>query len=150
MKKTAVLTVFIMVLLTFCGCAEKSRPTLDIKKDSVTSVEFKKTCYSDSDPSFRSYVSKNVSQREDIDKIVEWAKSLKLTRHDAIEIPVDQVSYVIVLGGAKEHKLIFVGDYIVFDTAAYTFDNPSQKTQVAQNYNLLNYEESESELDLIK
>lgn len=149
MKRTAVFAAVLVLLISLCGCAEKTKPALDIKSESVTSIEFKRTCYSDDDPSFRSYVSKTVSQREDIDEVINWAKSLKLSKQSAIEIPVEKVEYVIVLNGVKKHKLIFMGDYIVLDAAAYTFDNPAQKTQVREKYNMLNYSENSAELDLM-
>ena len=149
MKKAVTVMAVLIMISVLCGCAEKTKSALDIKNESVTSIEFKKTCYSESEPDSRSYVAKTVTVREDIDSIISWVESLKLTKQSAIEIPVEQVDYVIVLNGTKQHNLIFVGNYVVFDTAAYTFDSPVQQEQVKEKYNLLNYEESSVELDLM-
>lgn len=150
MKKSFFLaaSVLICAVMLF-GCAKKTRPMLDIKKESVTSIEFKKTCYKDDEPDYREYVSKTVTEREDLDALINWVLSLKLAKQNAIEVPVERVEYVIILNGAKEHRLIFMDDYIVYDTAAFVYANPSQKEQVKEKYNLLNYEEKAAELDLM-
>ena len=62
MKKYIFLTAALMALVIFAGCTEKQRPVLQINNESVTSIEFKKTCYSDEDPDSRSYVSKTVTE----------------------------------------------------------------------------------------
>ncbi len=149
MKKYIFLTAALMALVIFAGCTEKQRPVLQINNESVTSIEFKKTCYSDEDPDSRSYVSKTVTEKDDINQIIDWAKSLPLVRHDAIEIPVEQVDYVIVLNGVKQHKLIFLDDYVVLDTTAFIYENPDSKSEISEKYNLLNYEETETQLELI-
>ena len=141
-------SVLLCAVMLF-GCAEKTRPALDIKKESVTSIEFKKTCYKEDVPDYREYVSKTVTEREDLDALINWTQSLRLEKQSAIEVPVERVEYVIVLKGVKEHRLIFLDDYIVYDTAAFVYANPSQKEQVKEKYNLLNYEEKAAELDLM-
>ena len=140
--------VFLFAVILF-GCAKKTRPMLDIKKESVTSIEFKKTCYKEDEPDYREYVSKTVTEREDLDTLINWAQSLKLEKQNAIEVPVERVEYVIILNGVKEHRLIFLDDYIVYDTVAFVYANPSQKEQVKEKYNLLNYEEKAAKLDLM-
>ncbi len=149
MSKKVFLAAMLAVLMIFTGCAEKQRPVLQINNESVTSIEFKKTCVSQQDPDARTYVSKTVTEKQDVDELIEWAKSLKLKKQDAIEIPVEQVDYVIVLNGVKEHKLIFLNEYVVLDTTAYTYENPDDKSQASEKYNLLNYEETETQLNLM-
>ena len=150
MKKSFFMAVFVLFCAVMLfGCAKKTRPMLDIKKESVTSIEFKKTCYKEDEPDYREYVSKTVTEREDLDTLINWAQSLKLEKQNAIEVPVERVEYVIILNGVKEHRLIFLDDYIVYDTVAFVYANPSQKEQVKEKYNLLNYEEKAAKLDLM-
>lgn len=149
MKRIAAAAAIAVMLLSLVGCAEKTRAALDIKRESVSSVEFKRTCYSDDEPEFRAYVSKKVTEASDIDKLIAWATDLRLTKQKAIEIPVENVEFVMVLNGTKEHKLIFMGDYVIFDAVAYTYDRAQDKSLVREKYNMLNYEENSAELDLI-
>ncbi len=150
MKKSFFMAGFVLLFAVMLfGCAKKTRPMLDIKKESVTSIEFKKTCYKEDEPDYREYVSKTVTEREDLDTLINWAQSLKLEKQNAIEVPVERVEYVIILNGVKEHRLIFLDDYIVYDTVAFVYANPSQKEQVKEKYNLLNYEEKAAKLDLM-
>ena len=150
MKKSFFMAVFVLLCAAMLfGCAKKTRPMLDIKKESVTSIEFKKTCYKEDEPDYREYVSKTVTEREDLDTLINWAQSLKLEKQNAIEVPVERVEYVIILNGVKEHRLIFLDDYIVYDTVAFVYANPSQKEQVKEKYNLLHYEEKAAKLDLM-
>lgn len=150
MKRYISLIALFLSALVICGCSEKKKPAFHIKNDSVTSIEFQKTVFSETDVTERSYVSKTVLQREDIDKLISWMSALKLEKHAAVEIPIENVKYVIVLNGPKEHNLIFLDDYAVFDTAAYQFADQSQMEQVGQKYNMLNYEEKAAELNLMK
>lgn len=147
MKRT-VLSVILLLLL--CGCALKNTPSLRLKAESVDSVEIKKTCIDPIDAQKRTYVSKTVTGRDDVDKIIAWLESLKLEKHDAIEIPAEQVLYVINLNGTKNHRLIFIEGYVIYDAAAYTYKDPAQQNEIIKKYNLLNYAEQETELDLFK
>ena len=149
MKHRIMSAVMILLLLFMCGCSKKSSPAIKIKSESVTSVVFKKTGYSDTDATARTYTSKTVTERRDIDNLIDWVESFDLEKQSAIEIPVEQVEFVIELNGTMLHKLIFLGDYVVLDTTAYTFKNASDKSKVLQKYNLLNYEEAKAELDLM-
>lgn len=140
----------LIVLLLLCGCAHKSMPAFRIKGESVKSIEIIKTCYDENDASARSFVSKTVTERGDIDNLISWLESLKLTRHDAIEIPAEEVRCVVNLDGVKSHRLIFIEGYVIFDATAYAFNDPSDTDAIIQKYNLLNYAEQDTELDLIK
>ena len=143
--KRYVLPLILLVLL--CGCSLKNTPSLRLKAESVSSVEIKKT-YRDGTSSYS--VSKTVTDREDTEKLISWLESLRLTKHDAIEIPVDQVRYVVVLEGVKTHKLIFIDGFVIYDSTAYTYDDLSQQSEIDKKYNLLNYPEQSTELDLFK
>jgi len=138
-----------LVLLMFCGCAYKSTPAIKIKHDSVEKIEFKRTEFSTDDPLARNYVKKTVINENDITSIIKWIEKLELIKHEAIEIPVEEVKYVITLCGVKDHTLIFYDKYVVYDNTAFTFEKASQQQQVSEKYNLLNYEEQTTELDLI-
>ena len=124
-------------------------PELRIKVESIESIDFKKTYFKDdlSDP--RDYKQKSVTDKDDIKEIVDWLVGLSITKHDAIEIPVERVNYVIMLNGKKTHKVIFMDNYIIYDSQAYTFDNESDIDSVKNKYNLLGYTEIETDLDII-
>ncbi len=143
------LIILPLIALLICGCAVKYRPEIVIKSDSVTSIDFKKTYFPEGEGS-RTYSVKKLTEREDIDELSAWLESLRLVKQDAIEVPVEQVEYVIVLNGAKEHTAIFMNEYIIYDRTAYTFENETQRGAVSEKYNLLNYPEQQTQLDLMK
>lgn len=149
MKHRIISAVMILLLLFMCGCSKKSSPVIKIKNESVTTVVFKKTGYSDTDAAARTYTSKTITERRDIDNLIDWLETFALEKQSAIEIPVEQVEFVIELKGTILHKLIFLGGYVVLDTTAYTFKNASDKLKVLEKYNLLNYAETKAELDLM-
>lgn len=149
MKKIRALPLALLLFLLFSGCGPKVSPALKLRADSVSSIEIKKTVYSDTDPEARSYVSKTVTVKEDIGAIVSWLQSLPLTKHEAIEIPIKDVRYVVVLNAGVEHKIIFLDQFVVYDGTAFACDE-TVSDGVATKYNLLNYPESETQLDLVK
>ena len=140
-----VLIIIIMTVLSFSSCAKKFRPSIKFNSENVTSVEFKKTFFGET----REYKQKTVTEADDIKEICNWLMSLHLTKHDAIEIPVEKISYAIILKGTKEHRVVFMDDYIVFNNTAYTFNKESDIGIVAKKYNLLNYNENDAKLGLI-
>lgn len=142
MKKIVSLAVAVLLLLTLASCARKTKPQINIKHDSVTSIEFISASTSATDPTARSYAMKTVSESDDIEAIICWIEDLDLEKHAAIEVPIENVSHVIVLKGVKDHKLIFMNEYVIYDSNAYTYKKTKQSTQVAQKYNLLNYPET--------
>ena len=150
MKKIISVISILMIALCLFSCARKTKPPFVIKHESVESVDFKRTVYSADDPSVRSYVQKSVTAKEDVEDVLCWIEKLKLEKHDAIEVPIEKVQYVIVLNGIKDHKLVFMDQYVVYDSTAYTYKDSSQMSEVANKYNLLNYEQKDTKLDLIK
>lgn len=151
MKRSVALFLAVIALFTvLCGCKRIERPEIKIKYDSVNAIEFKKRIFSDQNDNKHESVLKTVTKREDIDSLLKWIESLDITEHEAIEIPAEKVEYYIVLDSIKEHELIFFDNYVVYDTTAYTFDDPDDKQSVAEKYNLLNYEQKETELGLFK
>ncbi len=147
MKKQiiSVLAVIIVVLTLFSSCTKKFSPSIKLNSDSITSVEFKKTIFDLE----RTYKQKTVTQASDIKSICDWLTSLRLTKHDAIEIPVENISFAIILKGAKEHRVIFMDEYIIFNNAAYTFNRANDQKSVSEKYNFLNYTETDTKLGLI-
>ena len=135
----------VMMLLALCSCAKKFRPEIKLNAESITSIDFKKTYFTDKD---REYMQKSVTESEDIEALADWLTGLHLTEHPAIEIPVEKINYALVINGKKNHTVIFMDEFIIYDYTAYTFDKSSDLTAVETKYNLLGYTETEAELDL--
>ena len=149
MKRLMAFLLAFITIFAVSSCEQKVSPELRIKVESIESIDFKKTYFKDdlSDP--RDYKQKSVTDKDDIKEIVDWLVGLSITKHDAIEIPVERVNYVIMLNGKKTHKVIFMDNYIIYDSQAYTFDNKSDIDSVKNKYNLLGYTEIETDLDII-
>lgn len=145
----AVVLALVLSLMSLSACAEKFRPEIKINTDSITSIDFKKTYFTDDSDDPRDYKQKTLTEADDIRALADWLTGLHLTEHPAIEIPVEQVSYAIILNGKKSHRVLFMDEYIIYDSTAYTFDRDSDKNAVDSKYNLLGYTETETELDII-
>ena len=147
MKKILSFVIMSVLMLTLtCSCARKIFPAFNIKKESVTAIEFKQCTLNIDDIGNPLCVKKDVTAKEDIEKIIDWAQSLKLEKHEPIEYPIETVRYIIVLKGKLDHKITFLDDYVLFDSQAYTYKSDLQKKQVSEKYNFLNYTESKSTL----
>lgn len=140
--------VFVLIL-SFTGCAYKTRPAIQIKHDSVKSIDYKRTDFMTNSPDERNYYLKTVTESEDIEVILDWIDGLKLEKHDAIEVPTEKVEYVITLNGIKNHTIVFFDNYVIYDAAVFTYLDSTQSKQVSEYYNMLNYAEQPTELDLI-
>ncbi len=140
----SIIAVIVMVLTVFSSCAKKFRPSIKLNSDSITTVEFKKTMFG----SQRTYKQKTVTEVSDIKSICDWLTSLRLTKHDAIEIPIEKISYAIILKGTKDHRVIFMDEFIIFNNDAYTFNKPADRKSVLEKYNFLNYTETDAKLGL--
>ncbi len=143
-----IISAFLIVLLLCVnvGCARKTKPVFNIKHESVTSIDFKRSTYAQNGNLSLKCVQKTVDDTDDIEKLLTFVESLKLVKHAPIEVPSEKIQYVMVLNGVKDHKLVFMDEYVVYDSTAYTYKNLSQKSEVAEKYNLLNYPETESDL----
>lgn len=141
-----VLITVLMTLVLFTSCAKKFSPSIKLNSDNITSVEFKKTIFGENE---RQHKQKTITEHSDIKELCNWLTSLRLTKHDAIEIPVEKITYAIILKGTKEHRVVFMDEYIIFNNTAYTFNKSSDLKAVEQKYNLLNYTENDSKLGLI-
>ena len=142
MKRIISAILILIILISCCSCARKSRPPFEIKHESVNAIEFRRTSFLADNPFERSYFQKTVDNKEDIEKLLLWIEELSLEKHEPIEVPIEQVQYVIVLKGVKDHKLVFMNEYVVYDSTAFTYKSEKQMTQVSQKYNLLNYAET--------
>lgn len=149
MKKIIAVITLCVLMLTMGSCARKVRPVINIKHESVTTVTFKRTVFSTDNPITRDYMQKTVTEANDVEQLLDWIESLDLKKHEAIEVPTEKIEYVILLGDTKQHTLVFFENYAVYDSTAYTFNTPAQKDSVSEKYNMLNYKETETELDLI-
>lgn len=141
----SILAALVIILTAFSSCAKKFSPSIKIKSDSVTTVEFKKTVFGTSN----TYKQKTVTDTDDIKALCQWLTGLSLTKHDAIEIPVEKISYAIILKGTKEHRVVFMDEYIIYDNDAYTFNKNRDADAVTGKYDLLNYTETDATLGLI-
>ncbi len=141
----SVVLIAIIALTLFCSCAKKFSPSIKLNSDNITSVEFKKTIFGLE----RTYKQKTITQDQDIKALCDWLTSLRLTKHEAIEIPVEKIRYTIILKGAKEHRVIFMDEYIIYDNDAYTFNRDGDIDSVSSRYDLLNYTETDAKLGLI-
>ena len=137
------------MLVGAASCARKTKPPFVIKHESVSSIEFKRTVYSAENPLSRSYLEKRVTDKEDVENIICWVEDLKLEKKGAIEVPIERIQFVIVLKGIKDHRLVFMDEYVIFDATAYTYTDPEQMAEVSRKYNLLNYSEQTAELGII-
>ena len=147
MKRIITSLILITSVLTLCvSCARKSFPAFTIKKESVTQIEFKQAKMNPEDIGNPECVKKTVTEDSDIESIIDWAHSLKLEAHEPIEYPIQDVRYIIVLKGKLEHRITFLDNYVLFDAGAFTYKSDSQKDEVSQKYNLLNYEPTETTL----
>ena len=150
MKRFIIITVVALMLVTMlAACERKTSPDIKLNVENVTSVEFKKTYYTGDKNDPRVYKQKTLTDKQDIQKLADWIVSLELTKHDAIEVPIEEITYAIMLKGKVSHRVVFMGDYIIYDNQAYTFDNKNDKTAVENKYNLLGYTETDTTLDLI-
>ncbi len=145
MKRLLSILAVLTIIISFSSCAKKFSPSIKIKSDSVTSVEFKKTVFGKTN----TYKQKTVTETEDIKSLCQWLTGLSLTKHDAIEIPVENISYAIILKGTKEHRVVFMNEYIIYDNNAYTFNKNRDVGAVTDKYDLLNYTETDATLGLI-
>lgn len=147
MKRTLSLIAVCIILLTACSsCARKTSPAFTIKKESVTSIDFKKNSLSADDPTKTVTVQKSVTDKEDVEAVIAWVHSLKLEKHDPIEFPIETIRYMMVLNGVKDHQLIFLDNYVVFDSTAYLYTDKAQASEASEKYALLNYPESDTTL----
>ncbi len=149
MKKTVNLIFIIIIVLNVFSCTYKTSPDIDIKLESVQSIDFKRTAFSTETPFGRDYFVKSVTDANDVKALLEWIEGLKLEKQQAIEIPTENVEYLMILNGVKNHKLIFFDNYVVYDSIAYTYENQSKITEVSKMYNMLNYEEKSTELNIL-
>ncbi len=141
----AIFTVLLIIMTLFSSCAKKVSPSIKLNSDNVTSIEFKKTVFGLEND----YKQKTVTEKDDIKTLCDWLTKLRLTKHEAIEIPVEKIRYAIILYGTKEHRVVFMDEYIIYDNDAYTFDRPGDLDSVSSRYDLLNYTESDAKLGLI-
>lgn len=148
MKRIIAVVALAVMLFSMSACARKIRPDINIKTESVTALSFKRTVFSSTDVTSREYMQKRITEQQDIKALTDWISDLRLEKHDPIEVPVEMIEYFIILEGKKEHTLIFYGDYVVYDATAYTFKNSAQRHEVVEKYNMLNYEEQQTELEL--
>lgn len=147
MKRIISSILIVIALCALCtSCTRKSFPAFTIKKESVTEIEFKQAKINPNDIGNPECVKKTITQDSDIEAVIDWAHSLKLEEHDPIEYPIQDVRYIIVLHGKLEHRITFLDDYVLFDAKAFTYKSSSQKDEVSQKYNLLNYEQTETTL----
>ena len=137
----------ILVVVSLCSCAKKFSPEIKLNVENITSIDFKKTYFTDDE---REHKQKSVTEQSDIKAIVDWLSGLRLTEHSAIEIPAEKITYALVINGKKTHTVIFMDEYIIYDYTAYTFNNSSDLKTVESKYNLLGYTETEAGLDLVK
>lgn len=142
MKKAISILLVLSTLLCFVSCAKKSRPSIEIKNESVSSIELRRTVFSAENPSERSYFQKTVDKKEDVETLISWIEQLSLEKHDPIEIPIEKVQYVLILKGIKDHRLIFMDEYVVYDSTAFTYKSEKQMTEISEKYNLSNYPET--------
>lgn len=147
MKRTISLFILCLFIVTAVpSCARKTSPAFTIKKESVSSIDFKKNTLL-ADEGVKTYtVQKSVTGKEDIEAVISWVHSLKLEKHEPIEFPMETIRYMMVLKGVKDHLLIFLDDYVVFDSIAYSYTDKAAAKKVAEKYNLLNYPESDTTL----
>ncbi|MBQ8605609.1 MAG: hypothetical protein IJ408_02630 [Clostridia bacterium] len=141
MKRIICLLACLVMIFSCASCAKRTKPAIVIKHESVTSLEFKRTVFSADDPTLRSYFQKTITESEDVEKLICWIEDLKLEKHSAIEVPIEKVQYVIVLKGVKDHRLVFMDNYVIFDSTAYTYKDPDSMSEVGEKYNLSNYSE---------
>lgn len=149
MKKIVSLILILALSLSLFGCTRKSRPAIDIKYESVQSVYFKRTVFSTESPDKRDYFVKSVTDTDGIKSVLDWIESLDLEKHSAIEVPLERVEYVIILNGVKDHTVVFYDNYVIYDTTAFTYKDESHRDETAKCYNMLNYEEKQTELNLV-
>ncbi len=146
-KIFSVLAIAVLVV-SLCSCAKKFSPDIKLNSENISSIDFKKTYFSEDNT--REHMQKSVTEQADIKALTDWLSGLRLTEHPAIEIPAEKITYALVINGKKTHTVIFMGEYIIYDFTAYTFDNSSDLSAVETKYNLLGYTETEAELDLVK
>ncbi len=146
MKRIIAIVLLIAVSFSICSCAKKTKPTIKISADSVDTIDFKKTYFNDS----TYYKQKTVTEKQDIVKITNWLSTLLLEKHEPIEVPVEKVSYVIVLNGKTTRKIILMDNFIIYNSTAYTFKREADLKSVSEKYNLINYPETDTTLELIK
>ena len=150
MKRFFIITAVVLIIVAMLSaCERKTTPDIKINAQKVTSVDFKKTYYTGEKNDPRIYKQKSLTDKDDIKKLTDWLVSLELTKHDAIEVPIEEITYAIMLNGKTTHRVIFMGDYIIYDNQAYTFDNKDDKTVVQNKYNLLGYTETDTTLDIL-
>lgn len=137
----------LLIAISLCSCAKKFSPEIRLNAENITSIDFKKTYFVDKD---REHKQKSVTEQADIKQLTDWLSGLHLTEHPAIEIPAEKITYALIINGKKNHTVIFMDEYIIYDYTAYTFDNSSDLKTVETKYNLLGYTETEAALDLVK
>ena len=142
MKRIVLIALTLVLMLLCCSCAKKTTPTIKINSDNVNSVVFK----SNTDSGCK---QKLITEKTDIKNICSWLKSIKLTKHSAIEIPTSEVSYIIEINGKADHKIIVMDEFLIYDSVAYTFNKKTDLNSVEQKYNLFAYKETDSELGLL-
>lgn len=145
MKRIFSILSIVVIVFSISSCAKKFTPSIKIKSDNVTSIEFKKTVFDVTN----TYKQKTVTETDDIKTLCQWLTNLSLAKHEPIEIPVEKISYAIILKGTKEHRVVFMDEYIIYDNVAYTFNKNRDLNAVATKYDLLNYNETDATLGLI-
>lgn len=147
MKRIISIALLLILALTLVsGCAKKTTTKISINAQNVKSVNFK-CAYFGGDKI--DYKQKIITQQSDIKTITDWLGSLQLEKAGVIEIPAEKITYYLQFKGAKEHKVIFMDEFIIFDKTAYTFKKSTQQNSVVQKYNLFNYPEQDTTLGLL-
>ena len=146
----SVVLIALICVISISGCGKrKESPDIKLKKDSITSIVFQKSYPAQSGSNIedeKAFKEKAVTESADIAEIARWIEGLKLTKSQAIGIDPNKIEYTIVLKGVKDHLLVFTLGKVIYDGIVYDFVSEAQSLEAGQMYNLLNYEEKDTQV----
>lgn len=143
MKKRILLFCAVLVLI-LSGCSFKVRQnTFYIPEEKVESIVFQKKYVKD-DGSFY-YCQKLVAEREEIEEFcdkIRYLDAKKASYENAY--PIKEYPVIIILKGAKDHKLILTEEVAFFDQIPYVYTKDGVYSDFLKLYDDMDYPEEET------
>lgn len=133
MKRVVTFLIIAASLLTLNACDGGQYKDVTPSPNTVDAVYIQKTIIEDEKK--YTYKEKKIDQS---DEIVSFLKKMDEIRFEEIEpVEFSKVDFLIVFDGKKKHKMLFLGDEIIYDGRAYKSVRGNLKKTVSKLYDAL-------------
>ena len=143
MKKRILLFCAVFALI-LSGCSFKvQQDTFYIPEEKVEAIEFQKRYVKD-DGSFY-YCQKTVAEREEIEELCDEIRHLDAKKASYEQAyPIKEYPIIVILKGAKDHKLILTEDVAFYDQIPYLYTKENVYLDFLKLYDGIDYPEEET------